>query len=57
MDYVSFLVRTVRAKHDAKHQGGQYSRYRFIDAVFLASNESGFITGIGLFADGGILQV
>jgi hypothetical protein len=57
MDYVSFLVRTVMATRDAKRRGGQRSKCRSIDAVFLASEDSNFVTGIVLFADGGIPQV
>jgi hypothetical protein len=57
MDYVSFLVRTAMATRNAKRRGGQRSRSRSIDAVFLASKDSDFVTGIVLFADGGIPQV
>jgi hypothetical protein len=45
------------ATRDAKRLGGQRSRSRSIDAVFLASEDSDFVTGIVLFADGGIPQV
>ena len=45
------------ATRDAKRRGGQRSRSRSIDAVFLASEDSDFVTGIVLFADGGIPQV
>ena len=45
------------AKLDAKRRDGQRSRRRSIDAVFLASDESGVITDIELFADGGTPQV
>src|SRR5579862_3346874 len=57
MDYVSFLVRTAMATREAKRRGRQRSRSRSIDAVFLASEDSDFVTGIVLFADGGISQV
>jgi hypothetical protein len=57
MDYVSLLVRTAIARFDVNHRGGQASRCRSIDAVFLASDDSNFVTGIELFADGGIPQV
>src|SRR6266446_6853767 len=40
MDYVSFLVRTAMATRDAKRRGGQRSKCRSIDAVFLASEDS-----------------
>jgi hypothetical protein len=40
---------------DAKRRGGQRSRSRSIDAVFLASEDSDFVTV--LFAGGGIPQV
>ena len=39
------------AKSDAKRRGGQLSRCGSIDAVFLGSDGSSFVTGIGLFAD------
>jgi hypothetical protein len=45
------------AKRDDKRRGGRQSRSRSIDAVFLASEDSIFVTGIVLFADGGIPQV
>jgi hypothetical protein len=57
MDYVSLLVRAVMAKRDAKRRGGQLSSCGSIDAVFLGSDGSSFVTGIELFADGGISQV
>jgi hypothetical protein len=45
------------ATRDAKRRGGQRSRFRSIDAVLPASEDSNFVTGIVLFADGGIPQV
>ena len=45
------------ATRDAKRRGGQRSTCRSIDAVFLASEDSNFVTGIVLFADGGIPQL
>jgi hypothetical protein len=45
------------ATREAKRRGRQRSRSRSIDAVFLASEDSDFVTGIVLFADGGISQV
>jgi hypothetical protein len=45
------------ATRDGKRRGGQRSKYRSIDGVFLASEDSNFVTGIVLFADGGILQL
>jgi len=45
------------AKRDAKRRGGQLSSCGSIDAVFLGSDGSSFVTGIELFADGGISQV
>ena len=44
-------------KRDDKRRGGQSSKCRSIDAVFLASEDSNFVTGIVFFADGGIPQV
>jgi hypothetical protein len=38
-------------------EAGNESKCRSIDAVFLASEDSDFVTGIVLFADGGIPQV
>jgi hypothetical protein len=57
MDYVSFLVSKAMATRDANRRGGQRSKYRSIDAVFLASEDSSIATGIVLFADGDIPQV
>ena len=45
------------ATRDTKGRGGQRSRFRSTDAVFTASEDSNFVTGIVLFADGGIPQV
>ncbi len=45
------------ATRDAKRRDRQRSRSRSIDAVFLASEDSDFVAGIVLFADGGIPQV
>jgi hypothetical protein len=50
-------VTTAMAKLNGKNRGGQRSRCRSIEAVFLAYDNSNFVTGIELFADGGILQV
>jgi hypothetical protein len=44
-------------KLDAKRRGGQATRCRSIDAVFLASDDSNFVTGIEHSTDGGIAQV
>jgi len=57
MDYVSFLVRTAMATRDAKRRGGQRSKCRSIDVVFLGFDDSSFVTGIELFGDDGIAQV
>ena len=45
------------ATRDAKRRGGQRSMCRSIDTFFLASEDSDFVNGIVLFADGGIPQV
>jgi hypothetical protein len=45
------------ATRDVKRRGGQRSKCRSIDAVFLPSEDSNFVAGIVLFANGGIPQV
>jgi hypothetical protein len=57
MDYISFLVRTVIVNRDVNCGGGQLFRRGFVEAVLLGSEDSRYVTGIDLFADGGIPQV
>jgi hypothetical protein len=42
---------------DVKSRGGQLFMRGLVDAVLLDSYVSSFVTGIVLFADGGILQL
>ena len=57
MDYVSFLGRMAIVSRDLKSRGEQLFMRGLVDAVLLDSENSSFVTGIVLFADGGIPQV